>query len=116
MPTLAPQATSGATSTCTIADDAASWMPPANSSSTSPAGTVFFASSAVSLSTIALQSTKLESGPMWPPHSRPSKMKRRAPSCRNRGIRFAEGTWRKVGTPAASSRTAWSGRPPAMIA
>ena len=48
MPTLAPRATSGATSTCTIAEDAASWMPPANSSSISLPGTVFFASSAVS--------------------------------------------------------------------
>jgi len=44
------------------------------------------------------------SGPMWPPHSRPSKMKRRAPSWRKSGIRLAEGTCRNVGTPPASLR------------
>src|SRR6516164_5433792 len=46
---------------------------------------------------IVSQSTKLERGPTWPPHSRPSKTKRRAPSRRNRESRPGEGTCRYVG-------------------
>ena len=43
--------------------------------------------------------TKLVRGPTWPPHSRPSKMKRRAPSFRNRRSSPGDGTCRYVGMP-----------------
>ena len=62
------------------------------------------------------RSTRLESGPTCPPHSRPSKIKRRAPCRRNISSKFAEGVCRYVRIPADLERTACSGRPPAKIA
>ena len=64
----------------------------------------------------ASQSVKLDLGPMWPPHSAPSKTNRRVPEPRNCRSSPGDGTCRKVAMPACSSSLAWAGRPPATIA
>ena len=76
----------------TIDAESASWTPPAKSTWHEAISLAGSASSRTSI--IRFQSTKLERGPTWPPHSRPSKTKRRAPSCRKRRSRPGEGTWR----------------------
>ena len=94
----------------TIAAERASWMPPANEHATAR-------SAARRVPRAAARSapptaTKLVRGPTWPPHSRPSKTKRRAPS-REEQRRAARATARagRSRCPAASSGVACAGPP-----
>ena len=89
MPMRAPRAASGAAIAATIAADRASWIPPAKTTETSASR-----SKASSRSIWLCHRTKLESGPTWPPHSRPSNTNRRAPSLRNKSRSPREGTCR----------------------
>ena len=91
-PIRTPRSASGAAIAAVIAADSPSWMPPANSTDTSGAAPAGSASS--SAATMLSHSTKLVRGPTCPPHSRPSKTKRRAPSRRYSRSSATDGTCR----------------------
>lgn len=115
-PTATPRPVSEVARAATIAAERSSWMPPAKRTCRSCGSTSGVASRKSSrTASCASHSGKLLRGPMCPPHSAPSKTKRRAPADRNCPSSPGEGTCRNVRMPSASRSAACEGRPPAMI-